>query len=101
VALSPVTGKCQFVKSLTNNLRYITWDAVDDSPMRLALRQYPDLAPVVIDPRFGWGSPVITTNNVQVDMVVKLWRAGESLDAVAEEYGLTRDVAEAICRVAA
>lgn len=86
---------------IDEHLRYITWDEVDGSPMRLTLRQYPNLAPVVIDPRFGWGAPVITTNNVQVDMVVKLWRAGESLDAVAEEYGLTRDVAEAICRVAA
>ncbi|MDQ4103710.1 MAG: hypothetical protein M3186_08385 [Actinomycetota bacterium] len=40
-------------------------------------------------------------NNVQIDNVVDLWRAGESLDAVAQEYGLTRDVTEAICRIAA
>lgn len=83
------------------HLRYITWDDMDGSPARLTLQQYPDIAPVVIDPRFGWGTPVISTNNVQVDMVVQLWRAGESLDAVAQEYGLTRDVAEAICRIAA
>ncbi|MGH3874294.1 MAG: DUF433 domain-containing protein [Pseudonocardiaceae bacterium] len=86
---------------IDEHLRYITWDEVDGSPARLTLRQYPNLAPVVIDPRFGWGTPVISTNSVQVDMVVTLWRAGESLDAVAEEYGLTRDVAEAICRIAA
>ncbi|MGH3751470.1 MAG: DUF433 domain-containing protein [Pseudonocardiaceae bacterium] len=35
------------------------------------------------------GAPVIATNSVQVDNVVALWRAGESLEAVAEEYGLT------------
>lgn len=86
---------------IDEHLRYITWNEADGSPMTLTLQQYPDVAPVVIDPRFGWGAPVITTNNVQVDMVVKLWRTGESLDAVAEEYGLTRDVAEAICRIAA
>ncbi len=86
---------------IDEHLRYITWDEVDGSPTRLILEQYPDVAPVAIDPRFGWGAPVITTNNVQVDMVVQLWRAGESLDAVAEEYGLSRDVAEAICRIAA
>ncbi len=56
---------------------------------------------MVIDPRFGWGAPVVESNKVQVDMVVSLWRSGESLDVVAREYGLTRDVAEAICRVAA
>ncbi len=94
-------GQVPIREVIDEHLRYITWDEVDGSPTRLTLRQYPDLAPVVIDPRFGWGAPVITTNSVQVDMVVKLWRAGESLDAVAEEYGLTRDVAEAICRVAA
>jgi uncharacterized protein (DUF433 family) len=94
-------GQAPIRDIIDEHLRYITWDEVDGSPMRLTLQQYPDVAPVVIDPRFGWGAPVITTNNVQVDMVVKLWRAGESLDAVAEEYGLTRDVAEAICRIAA
>lgn len=94
-------GQVPIREIIDAHLRYITWDDADGSPMRLTLRQYPGIAPVVIDPRFGWGSPVITTNNVQVDMVVQLWRAGESLDAVAQEYGLTRDVAEAICRIAA
>lgn len=94
-------GQAPIREIIDGYLRHVTWDDVDGSPLRLTLRQYPDVAPVVIDPRFGWGAPVITTNNVQVDMVVGLWRAGESLDAVAEEYGLTRDVTEAICRVAA
>jgi uncharacterized protein (DUF433 family) len=82
-------------------LKYITWDTADQSPVRLRLRQYPDIAPVVIDPRFGWGAPVIASTKVPVASIVQLWRAGESLDAVAAEYGLTRDTAEAICRVAA
>jgi uncharacterized protein (DUF433 family) len=67
----------------------------------LTLPHYGGAAPVIIDPRFGWGAPVVESNKVQVDMVVSLWRSGESLDVVAREYGLTRDVAEAICRVAA
>jgi len=82
-------------------LQYITWDASDQSPVRLQLRQYPDTAPVVIDPRFGWGAPVVESTKVPVDAIVRLWRAGETLDAVATEYGLTRDVTETICRVAA
>lgn len=94
-------GQAPIREIIDAHLRYITWDDVDGSPTRLTLQQYPEVAPVVIDPRFGWGAPVITTNNVQVDMVVQLWRSGESLDAVAQEYGITRDVAEAICRIAA
>ncbi|MBY8853791.1 DUF433 domain-containing protein, partial [Saccharothrix sp. MB29] len=39
-------------------LRYIEWNADDDFASSLRLRQYPDTAPVVIDPRFGWGAPV-------------------------------------------
>jgi uncharacterized protein (DUF433 family) len=81
-------------------LRYITWDADGQAPQRLRLAQYPDVAPVVIDPRFGWGSPVLASNKVQVDAIVDLWTAGESLETVAYEYGLTREQVEAVCRAA-
>jgi uncharacterized protein (DUF433 family) len=89
-----------FNEIIKDYLHYITWDP-DESPTRLTLPHYGGVAPVIIDPRFGWGAPVVESNKVQVDMVVSLWRSGESLDVVAREYGLTRDVAEAICRVAA
>lgn len=79
-------------------LRYITWESDGRSPARLRLRQYPDIAPVIIDPRFGWGTPVVASNKVQVDAIVGMWRAGESLETVADEYGLTREQAEAICQ---
>jgi len=93
-------GQRPFREIIEDYLHYITWDP-DESPARLTLPRYGGAAPVVIDPRFGWGAPVVESNKVQVDMVVSLWRSGESLDVVAREYGLTRDVAEAICRVAA
>ena len=79
-------------------LRYITWDTADDFPARLRLRQYPDVAPVIIDPRFGWGAPVVEKTKVPVDAVVDLWLAGESIDDVAYECDMTRDQVEAICR---
>jgi uncharacterized protein (DUF433 family) len=82
-------------------LTYIDWDASDGFASRLKLRQYPDVAPVIIDPRFAWGRPVLQTSKVPVGAIVDLWQAGESLDTVAEEYGLTRDQAEGICRAAA
>lgn len=84
---------------INGRLDYITWDT-DDFPSRLRLRQYPDIAPVIIDPRFGWGAPVIETTKVPVDAVVALWLAGESLADVAYEYDLTPEQAEAICRAA-
>jgi uncharacterized protein (DUF433 family) len=67
----------------------------------LRLNQYPDSAQVVIDPRFGWGSPVLAEQKVPVKAIVSLWQAGEPMDAVAREYALTRDVVENVCRAAA
>lgn len=85
---------------LDGYLRYIGWDSNDEFASTLKLRQYPDVAPVIIDPRFGWGAPVIEANHVPVDAVVDMWLAGDSLEDVAFEYDLTPEQAESICRAA-
>lgn len=82
-------------------LRYISWQPGEQYPYRLRLRQYPDIAPVIIDPRFGWGTPVTASTHIQIDAIVGMWRAGESLETVADEYGMSRDQVEAVCQVAA
>lgn len=81
------------------HLRFIHWDD-EGKPDRLRLAQYPS-AEVVIDPRFAWGRPVLAESNVPVSAVVDLWHAGEPMDVVADEFDLSRDVVEDICRVAA
>lgn len=91
-------GQRPFRDVITNHLDYLTWDTSDEYPSRLRLRQYADIAPVVIDPRFGWGAPVVEATKVPVDAVVSLWLAGESLADVAYEYDMTPGQAEAICR---
>jgi len=85
---------------LENHLRDIDWDDTGTA-IRLRLRHYPSSAEVVIDPRFGWGSPVLTANKVKVEDVVTLWRTGEPISAVAEEYDLTEAVVEDVLRQAA
>jgi uncharacterized protein (DUF433 family) len=85
---------------LDSYLKYIGWDSNDEFASTLKLRQYPDVAPVIIDPRFGWGAPVIEANHVPVDAVVNMWLAGDSLEEVAYEYDLTPEQAESICRAA-
>ena len=52
---------------LDDYLRYIEWSE-DGSPKRLRLSQYPSGAEVVIDPRFGWGAPVLDRNKVKYDL---------------------------------
>lgn len=77
---------------LDDYVRYVTWDD-DGRPTRLRLSQYPDAAAVIIDPRFGWGSPVLASSKVPVDVVLQLWRNGEPMAEVAAEYRLSTDVA--------
>ena len=91
-------GQRPFRELIDDYLHYISWDAADGFASTLRLRQYSDIAPVIIDPRFGWGAPVVESSKVPVDAVVDLWLAGESLEDVAYEYGMTREQVEAICR---
>ncbi|MEP6816583.1 MAG: DUF433 domain-containing protein [Marmoricola sp.] len=50
----------------------------------------------MIDPRFGWGAPVLARSKVPVDALVSLWKNGESISAVSEEYDLPADVVEKV-----
>jgi uncharacterized protein (DUF433 family) len=87
---------------ISDYLRYILWDEADDFPTRLTLRMYdPAVAAVVIDPRFAWGAPIVEPAKVPLTAVLGMWRAGESPNVVAEEYGLTVEQVKALIRVAA
>lgn len=93
-------GQRPIKEVITDYLKYITWDGTNEFADRLRLRQYPDVAPVIIDPRFGWGAPVVESSKVPVDAVVDLWLAGESIEDVAYEYDMTPEQVESICRAA-
>lgn len=85
---------------LEEHLKHIDWDS-DGNAMRLHLRNFPASADVIIDPRFGWGAPVLGQSKVKIEDLVALWRNGERLGAIADEYGLTVDVVEDVLRRAA
>jgi len=87
-------------EAISDYLTYISWD-VTGNPSQLRLPQYPREAEVVIDPRFGWGVPVLARSRVTVDALVALWKNGESIEAVSEEYELPTDVVENVLRQAA
>jgi uncharacterized protein (DUF433 family) len=89
-----------FPEVISEYLTYISWDA-SGHPARLRLPQFPSEAEVVIDPRFGWGAPVLAKSKVPVEAMVSLWRTGEPISAVAEEYELPADVVENVLRQAA
>jgi uncharacterized protein (DUF433 family) len=47
---------------------------------------------VVIDPRISFGRPVITGTRIATAVIAERWRAGESVEALAADYG--RSLAE-------
>jgi uncharacterized protein (DUF433 family) len=81
-------------------LKRIDWGP-DGQARRLHLRDFPASADVIIDPRFGWGAPVLGQSKVKVEDLVALWRNGERLSAIADEYELAVDVVEDVLRRAA
>jgi uncharacterized protein (DUF433 family) len=84
---------------LDDYLRFITWDE-HGLPSQLKLRHYPESAEVIIDPRFGWGAPVLARSKVPVEAMLQLWRTGEPISAVAEEFRLPERVVEDVLRAA-
>lgn len=86
-------------------LRRIEWDE-----RGLASRLYPftrkrqldEPKVVVIDPRISFGRPVLTGTGVRTSIVAERYKAGESIEELAEDYGRVRlDIEEAIrCELA-
>ncbi|GAA2721949.1 MULTISPECIES: DUF433 domain-containing protein [Streptomyces] len=91
-------GQAPIHEVVAKYLRYLSWGADDDFPTSLQLRQYPDSVPVVIDPRFGHGLPVIAANRVPVKALTDLWEAGETVEDIAYEYEMDPEQVEALCR---
>lgn len=85
---------------MDEHLRYIEWDQAGHA-QRLRLSRFPEAANVIIDPRFGWGAPVLGASKVRVADLVDLWRAGEPIAGVAREYDLDVNVVEDVLRHAA
>lgn len=81
---------------ITEYLRYVTWEEGDDYPVRLRLTGYRS-ADVIIDPRFAFGQPVFATSKIRVTDVVDMFVAGESMETISHEYGISvEEVEEAI-----
>lgn len=85
---------------LEEHLKHIDWDSAGNAT-RLHLKNFPADADVIIDPRFGWGAPVLGRSKVKVEDLVSLWRSGERFVTIADEFGLAVDVVEDVLRRAA
>ncbi len=77
-------------ETVTGFHEFIRWDG--DDPAQLRLRQFG--GSVILDPRFGWGRPVIEKLNVPLNAVLDLWHAGEPMQLIADEFELDRNTVE-------
>ncbi|MFH8474754.1 DUF433 domain-containing protein [Streptomyces sp. NPDC018000] len=90
-------GQAPIHEVVAEYLRYLTWEGDDDFPSSLQLRQYGEEVPVVIDPRFGRGLPVVAANHVSVKAITDLWEAGESVEEIAYDFDMTPEQVDALC----
>ena len=82
-------------------LRLITYDEADGYPTRLKLKPFEESgADVIVDPRFGFGHPVLERSKIRVEVLLGAWQAGDSMATLAREYRLDPDVVEATLRAA-
>jgi len=88
-----------FSEVVEHYLRRIDF-AADGYARLIRLPQY-KVAEVTVDPDHAFGRPRFTRGGATVDDVIDLFRAGEPVDQVAEEFGLSRDEVEDAIRVVA
>lgn len=76
-------------------------DFAGDGYARLIrLPQY-RVAEVTVDPEHAFGRPRMARGGAETDDVIDLFLAGEPVDAVAAEFGLSRDEVEDVLRASA
>lgn len=83
----PRSGQYVFKEIVEHYLRQISFSD-DNYATLIRLPQY-RLANVVLDPRRGFGQPIFGNSGVRVVDAIGPLRAGESFDAVAEDYGVS------------
>ncbi|MEU4681837.1 DUF433 domain-containing protein [Streptomyces xinghaiensis] len=83
---------------LSDCFRCLIREPGDDFPSSLRLRQYPESVPVVINPGFGQGRPVVAANRVPVKAITDLWEAGETVEDIAYDFSMTPEQVGVLCR---
>ncbi|MFN9730786.1 MAG: DUF433 domain-containing protein, partial [Pseudomonadota bacterium] len=58
-------------------------------PKVASIDAQPAPSAIVIDPRFGFGRPVIEGSGVRIDVMVERFNSGEGIVELAADYGLT------------
>lgn len=91
-------GQRVFNEVVDAYLRRLDFDT-DGYPRLIHLPAY-EPADLVVDPGRGFGQPIFARGGARLEDALALFRAGEPLDVVADEYGMPREDLEAAVRIA-
>ena len=58
----------------------------------------PATAEVVIDPRIAFGNPIVDGTGISTAVLAQRYKAGDSIDELADDFGLSRDAVEQAIR---
>jgi len=87
-----------FNEIVASYLRRVEFGA--DGYARLIRLPAYDVADLVVDPERGFGQPVFAHGGARLEDALSLFRAGESLEVVAHEYGMPMEELEDAVRIA-
>jgi uncharacterized protein (DUF433 family) len=91
-------GQRVFNEVVAAYLRRLVFD--DQGYVRLIRLPAYEVAEIVVDPARGFGQPIFARGGARLEDALGLFRAGEPLDVVADEYGVPRDHLEDAVRIA-
>lgn len=91
-------GQRVFNEVVDAYLRRLEFD--DDGYVQLIRLPAYEVAEVVVDPARGFGQPIFARGGARLEDALGLFRAGEPLDVVADEYGIPADHLEDAVRIA-
>jgi uncharacterized protein (DUF433 family) len=91
------SGQLAMRKMFESHLQRVEWD-----PWSFPVRLYPYLdatvrdgeRPIAIDPAVAFGRPIVRRAGISTAAIADRLDAGETVDALAEDYGLSRDEVE-------
>jgi uncharacterized protein (DUF433 family) len=92
-------GQQVFTEVVEQSLQRVDF-ASDGYAQLIRLPQY-RVAEVTVDADHAFGRPRLTRGGAKVDDVIDLFLAGEPVDTVSAEFGLSRDEVEDVLRVSA
>jgi uncharacterized protein (DUF433 family) len=93
-------GQIEIKQMIQARLRCVMRDK-SGVPLKLYLARSSDgmeRGIVVIDPRLGFGRPVIEGTGIRTEVVIDRFRAGETINSIAEDYGRSPAQIEEIVR---